>query len=92
MSPDTHAGESGDLVHFAVGEDFPEIRAAIRYRTLLDSPHVFAGILAVLALAVAFDALVQSIERRVAGWRVGAASLAGAAADRPVGSFQPTAS
>ena len=30
MSPDTHAGETGDLVHFAVGEDFPEIRAAIR--------------------------------------------------------------
>mgnify|MGYP004706853979 CR=1 FL=1 len=29
MSPDIHA-EPGDLVHFAVGEDFPEIRQAIR--------------------------------------------------------------
>ena len=29
MSPDTH-GADGELVHFAVGEDFPEIRQAIR--------------------------------------------------------------
>lgn len=37
-----------------------------RYRTLLDSAHVFAGILAVLLLAVVFDRLVQIIERRLA--------------------------
>ncbi len=40
-----------------------------RYRTLLDSPHVFAAILLVLAMAIAFDWLVQLIERRVAGWQ-----------------------
>jgi NitT/TauT family transport system permease protein/taurine transport system permease protein len=36
-----------------------------RYRTLLDSAHVFAGILAILALAVIFDGLIQIIERRM---------------------------
>ncbi|KAA0970879.1 ABC transporter permease [Aureimonas fodinaquatilis] len=35
-----------------------------RYRTLLDSPKVFAAILLVLALAIAFDLLVQAAERR----------------------------
>jgi NitT/TauT family transport system permease protein len=40
-----------------------------RYRTLLDSPHVFAAILLVLILAIAFDFLVQLIERRTAGWQ-----------------------
>jgi NitT/TauT family transport system permease protein len=37
-----------------------------RNRTLLDSPRVFAGILLVLVLAVAFDGLIQVLERRVA--------------------------
>lgn len=35
-----------------------------RYRTMLDSPKVFAAILLVLALAIAFDLLVQTAERR----------------------------
>jgi NitT/TauT family transport system permease protein len=42
-----------------------------RYRTILDSPHVFAGILLVLAMAVAFNALIRLIERRAAVWQVG---------------------
>src|SRR3984957_15131840 len=42
-----------------------------RYRTILDSPHVFAGILLVLAMAVAFNALIKLIERRAAVWQVG---------------------
>lgn len=63
-----------------------------RYRTLLDSPHVFAGILAVLALAIAFDALVQLVERRVAGWRVGERSPASDASEPPVTALPSAAS
>ncbi|MCF3933173.1 ABC transporter permease [Acuticoccus sp. M5D2P5] len=40
-----------------------------RYRTLLDSENVFAAILLVLFLAIAFDAIVQFVERRTAGWQ-----------------------
>lgn len=40
-----------------------------KYRTLLDSPNVFAAILLVLALAITFDLLVQLLERRTVGWR-----------------------
>jgi NitT/TauT family transport system permease protein len=41
-----------------------------RYRTLIDSPHVFAGILVVLAMVFAFDFLVRSLERRTRHWRL----------------------
>jgi len=40
-----------------------------RYRTLVDSPHVFAGILVVLAMVFAFDFLVRALERRTQHWR-----------------------
>jgi NitT/TauT family transport system permease protein/taurine transport system permease protein len=42
-----------------------------RYRTILDSPHVFAGVLLVLAVAVAFNGLLRWVERRSAIWRTG---------------------
>jgi NitT/TauT family transport system permease protein len=42
-----------------------------RYRTILDSAHVFAGVLLVLAMAITFNALIRMIERRAAVWRVG---------------------
>jgi NitT/TauT family transport system permease protein len=42
-----------------------------RYRTVLDSPHVFAGVLLVLAMAVAFNALIRLVERHAAVWQVG---------------------
>lgn len=38
------------------------------YRTLLDGPHVFAAILFVLVIALAFDWAVRLLERRVAPW------------------------
>jgi NitT/TauT family transport system permease protein len=38
------------------------------YRTQLDSPHVFAAILCVLAIAIAFDWIVRLLERRTATW------------------------
>jgi len=40
-----------------------------RYRTLLDSAHVFAAILLVLVLAILYDLVVQVIERRTAAWQ-----------------------
>ncbi len=40
-----------------------------RYRTILDSPHVFAGVLLVLFLAIAFNAAIRWIERKAAIWR-----------------------
>jgi NitT/TauT family transport system permease protein len=40
-----------------------------RYRTLLDSSRVFAGILVVIALVFAFDGLVQLFVHRTRHWR-----------------------
>jgi NitT/TauT family transport system permease protein/taurine transport system permease protein len=42
-----------------------------RYRTILDSAHVFAGILLVLMTAIAFNALMRFVEHNAAVWRVG---------------------
>jgi len=53
-----------------------------RYRTILDSPHVFAGVLLVLLLTVVFNALMRWIERRVAVWQTG--TRAGAGAERSI--------
>jgi NitT/TauT family transport system permease protein/taurine transport system permease protein len=39
------------------------------YRTVLDSPHVFAAVLAILALSVLFDWLARQIERRTMVWQ-----------------------
>ncbi len=39
------------------------------YRTLLNSPRVFAGILVVVVLVFAFDGLVRLFERRTRHWR-----------------------
>lgn len=44
-----------------------------RYRTMLDSPRVFAAILLVLFLAILFDLIVQWAERRLAGWKTASA-------------------
>ncbi len=41
-----------------------------RYRTMLNSPRVFAGILVVVAVVFLFDGLVRLIERRTAAWRL----------------------
>ncbi|THD68642.1 MAG: ABC transporter permease [Bradyrhizobium sp.] len=42
-----------------------------RYRTILDSQHVFAGVLLVLAMAIAFNAMIKFVERRAAVWQTG---------------------
>jgi len=48
------------------------------YRTLLDSPGVFAGILVVVAVVFAFDGLVRLFERRTRHWRHSLRSAEGA--------------
>src|SRR5215467_12148844 len=40
-----------------------------RYRTLLDSPHVFAAILMILVLSILFDVFARAIERRTRVWQ-----------------------
>jgi len=40
-----------------------------KYRTVLDSPRVFAAILMILMLSVLFDALARWVERRMLGWQ-----------------------
>ena len=42
-----------------------------RYRTILDSAHVFAGVLLVLVMAIVFNAAIKLIERRAAVWQTG---------------------
>jgi len=40
-----------------------------RYRTILDSPRVFAAILMILVLSVMFDVLARGLERRTLAWQ-----------------------
>jgi NitT/TauT family transport system permease protein len=42
-----------------------------RYRTILDSPHVFAGVLLVLFMAIAFNTAIRWIESKAAIWQTG---------------------
>ena len=42
-----------------------------RYRTILDSPHVFAGVLLVLVMAITFNAAIKLVVRRAAVWQAG---------------------
>jgi NitT/TauT family transport system permease protein len=56
-----------------------------RYRTILESAHVFAGVLLVLALAVAFNAVIKWIERRAAVWQTGTRAARDAMAREVVG-------
>jgi NitT/TauT family transport system permease protein len=60
-----------------------------RYRTILDTPHVFAGVLLVLAMAVAFNAAIKWIERRCAIWRTGTRGGQHAADEIAAGALQP---
>jgi NitT/TauT family transport system permease protein len=53
-----------------------------RYRTVLDSPHVFAGILAVLAMAIAFNAAIKWVERRAAIYWTGTRAAENAVSPR----------
>jgi NitT/TauT family transport system permease protein len=41
-----------------------------RYRTILDSPHVFGAIVMILLLSIAFDTLARAVERRTMVWQI----------------------
>jgi len=59
-----------------------------RYRTILDSAHVFAGVLLVLFLAIGFNAVIRWIEGKAAIWQTG--TRAGQANDDvAAGAMQP---
>jgi NitT/TauT family transport system permease protein/taurine transport system permease protein len=48
-----------------------------RYRTILDSPHVFAAVLLVLVVALAFDLMMRMLERRTRLFQVAGRQQAG---------------
>jgi NitT/TauT family transport system permease protein len=61
-----------------------------RYRTILDSPHVFGAIVMILLLSILFDTFARAIERRTMVWQVAGrrqregAQVTGAPAPVPV--------
>jgi NitT/TauT family transport system permease protein/taurine transport system permease protein len=60
------------------------------YRTVLDSPHVFAGVLMILVLSVMFDVAARWIERHTMAWRpVGRRDRTGAPAREPIAAPAP---
>lgn len=53
-----------------------------RYRTILDSPHVFGAIVMILLLSILFDTFARAIERRAMVWQIaGRRQKEGEAAD-----------
>jgi NitT/TauT family transport system permease protein len=60
-----------------------------RYRTVLDSPHVFAGVLLVLALAIVFNAAIRVLERKAAIWQTGTRGGRSTADDVTTPALQP---
>src|ERR1700743_2487781 len=60
-----------------------------RYRTILDSPHVFAGVLLVLAMAIAFNAIIRLLERKAAIWQTGTRGGERAAEEIAASNLQP---
>lgn len=54
-----------------------------RYRTLLDSPHVFAAILMILVLSIMFDLLARTVERHTLVWQTAGRRERGVGAVRP---------
>jgi len=56
-----------------------------RYRTILDSPRVFAAILMILVLSILFDVAARAIERRTLAWQTAgrAKSAAGGSSAMP---------
>lgn len=54
-----------------------------RYRTILDSAHVFAGILMILLLSILFDLLARAVERRTLVWQTAGRRGPSAATDTP---------
>lgn len=62
-----------------------------RYQTILDSPHVFAAVLLVLALTVTFNAALGWIERKASIWQTGMRGGQMADRDNRAGMLRPVA-
>jgi NitT/TauT family transport system permease protein len=60
-----------------------------RYRSILDSAHVFAGVLVVLVIAIVFNAAIKWIERRASIWQTGTRAGQDAAARANAADIQP---
>jgi NitT/TauT family transport system permease protein len=60
-----------------------------RYRTVLDSAHVFAGVLVVLVIAIVFNAAIKWIELRASLWQTGTRVAQDAALRANVADIQP---
>jgi NitT/TauT family transport system permease protein len=60
-----------------------------RYRTILDSAHVFAGVLLVLAMAILFNAAIRWIERKASIWQTGTRGGQRAIDELASGALQP---
>ena len=54
-----------------------------RYRTILDSPHVFAAILMILVLSIMFDLIARAVERHTLVWQTAGRRERGAPSARP---------
>jgi NitT/TauT family transport system permease protein/taurine transport system permease protein len=54
-----------------------------RYRTILESPHVFAAILMILVLSIMFDLLARAVERHTLVWQTAGRRERGTPAAQP---------
>jgi NitT/TauT family transport system permease protein/taurine transport system permease protein len=60
-----------------------------RYRTVLDSAHVFGAVLLIVLLTLMFDTLARFLERRGAAWQPHLASRERSARRAPIGEVAP---
>ena len=60
-----------------------------RYRTILDSPHVFGAIVMILLLSILFDTFARAIERRTMVWQTAGRRQREGEVVEPVGRTAP---
>ena len=60
-----------------------------RYRTILDSPHVFGAIVMILLLSILFDTFARAIERRTMVWQTAGRRQREGEVAEPVGRTAP---
>src|SRR5215213_1924717 len=60
-----------------------------RYRTILDSPHVFGAIVMILLLSILFDTFARAIERRTMVWQMAGRRQKEGEVPEPMGRVAP---
>ena len=60
-----------------------------RYRTILDSPHVFGAIVMILLLSILFDTFARAIERRTMVWQTAGRRQKEGEVAEPIGRAAP---